>query len=117
MVFVKRALSVARLALVAAPAFALALLCILTLAGCQGVVAGIPLPPPNPNATLQNSVNHIIFMMQENRSFDAYFGKLNDFRADTFSLGRDTDDLESTFTNQADDGTLVSNFHLPTGCI
>jgi phospholipase C len=89
----------------------------LTLAGCQGLVAGIPLPPPNPNATLQNSVNHIIFMMQENRSFDAYFGKLNDYRADTFSLGRDTDDLESTFTNPADDGTMVSNFHLPTGCI
>jgi phospholipase C len=56
-------------------------------------------------------------MMQENRSFDAYFGKLNDFRTGAFGLGRDTDDLESTFTNQADDGTMVSNFHLPTGCI
>jgi phospholipase C len=54
---------------------------LLGLAACQGIVAGapqFPLPTPNPNATLQNSVNHIIFMMQENRSFDAYFGKLNE---------------------------------------
>ena len=98
-------------------------LCALTalvLAGCQGIVSGapqIPLPPPNPNATLENSVNHIIFMMQENRSFDAYFGKLNDFRSGTFALGRDTDDLENIFANPADDGTLVTNFHLATGCI
>jgi phospholipase C len=118
MVFVKRALGVAKLMLLAAPGSALVLF--LTLSGCQGIANGpnqIPLPPPNPNATLQNSVNHIIFMMQENRSFDAYFGKLNDFRAGVFGLGRDTDDLETTFTNQADDGTMVSNFHLSTGCI
>jgi phospholipase C len=93
---------------------------LLGLAACQGIVAGapqFPLPTPNPNATLQNSVNHIIFMMQENRSFDAYFGKLNDYRAGVFLIGRDTDDLESTFSNPADDGTLVSNFHLSMGCI
>jgi phospholipase C len=66
---------------------------------------------------LQNSVNHIIFMMQENRSFDAYFGKLNDYRASTFGLGRDSDDLETAFSNPADDGTVISNFHLTTACI
>jgi len=100
--------------------YLLCALALLVLAGCQGIVAGtpqIPLPPPNPNATLDNSVNHIIFMMQENRSFDAYFGKINDFRSGTFALGRDMDDLESSFTNPADDGTLIGNFHLPTGCI
>ena len=93
---------------------------LLGLAACQGIVGGapqFPLPPPNPNATLQNSVNHIIFMMQENRSFDAYFGKLDDYRAGVFQIGRDVDDLESTFSNPADDGTSVSNFHLSTGCI
>src|SRR5262249_7423646 len=93
---------------------------LLGLAACQGIVGGapqFPLPPPNPNATLQNSVNHIIFMMQENRSFDAYFGKLDDYRAGVFQIGRDADDLESTFSNPADDGTSVSNFHLSTGCI
>jgi len=101
--------------------FALCGLALLVIfSACQGIVGGppqIPLPPPNPNATFDNSVNHIIFMMQENRSFDAYFGKLNDFRSGTFALGRDTDDLESVFTNPADDGTLVPNFHLTTGCI
>jgi hypothetical protein len=30
----------------------------------------------NPAGTV-NSVNHVIFMMQENRSFDTYFGMLN----------------------------------------
>ena len=91
------------------------------LAGCQGVsgASGGPPPAPTPTAvpTLQNSVNHIIFMMQENRSFDAYFGKLNDYRASAFGLGRDSDDLEATFSNPADDGTMVSNFHLTTVCI
>jgi phospholipase C len=77
--------------------------------GCQGV-ATLP-------ANTSHQVNHIIFMMQENRSFDAYFGKLNDFRASAFAQPRNTDDLEATFTNQADDGVVVSSFHLTTSCI
>src|SRR5260370_11725818 len=90
------------------------------LAGCQGIVSGapqFPLPSPNPNGTLQNSVNHIIFMMQANRSFDAYFGKLNDYRSAAFLLGRDTDDLVTPFSNLADTGTSATNFHRTTGCI
>lgn len=91
------------------------------LTGCQGVGFGSnnptpsPTPAPSPVGSLQ-SVNHIIFMMQENRSFDAYFGKMNDYRA-SLGLGRDTDDLESLFTNPADDGDTITNFHLPTSCI
>src|SRR5215470_10715382 len=90
------------------------------LAGCQAVgTAGGPTPTPTPLATptLQKSVNHIIFMMQENRSFDAYFGKLNDYRASVFGVGRDSDDLETAFSNPSDDGTVVSSFHLTTACI
>jgi phospholipase C len=101
-------------------------LCVLlflsVLTGCQGLGATAtptptptPTPSPTPTPTLQ-SVNHIIFMMQENRSFDAYFGKINDYRA-SLTLGRDADDLESTFTNPADDGDTISNFHLATSCI
>ena len=101
-------------------------LCVLlflsVLTGCQGLGATSTPPPtptptatPTPTPTLQ-SVNHIIFMMQENRSFDAYFGKINDYRA-SLTLGRDADDLESTFTNPADDGDTISNFHLATSCI
>lgn len=86
--------------------------------GCQGLGVPsnlVPTPTPTPGGSLQ-SVNHIIFMMQENRSFDAYFGKLNDFRASQ-GLGRDTDDLETLFTNPADDGQAIQNFHLTTTCI
>lgn len=93
--------------------FAFVVLCALT--GCQGVGAGGNATPTPTPGSLQ-SVNHIIFMMQENRSFDAYFGKLNDFRA-SLGLGRDTDDMETLFTNPADDGDTIQNFHLTTTCI
>lgn len=79
------------------------------LAGCGGVTT---LPGNTPH-----QVNHIIFMMQENRSFDAYFAKLNDYRTTAFAQPRNVDDLEVAFTNPADDGTTVSSFHLATSCI
>ena len=65
-----------------------AVLSLTLLTGCQGLGAATgPTPTPTPTTaqggSLQN-VNHIIFMMQENRSFDSYFGKINDYRA---SLG------------------------------
>src|SRR4051812_26106928 len=55
-----------------------AVLSLTILTGCQGLGVGTgasasPTPSPTPSGSLQ-SVNHIIFMMQENRSFDAYFG-------------------------------------------
>jgi phospholipase C len=88
-------------------------LAVLFLSGCQGIIpASTSATDPSP----QGSVNHIIFLLQENRSFDSYFGKLNDYRASQ-GLGRDADDLEATFANPADDGTFVSNFHLTTSCI
>src|SRR5581483_9329711 len=31
-------------------------------------------------------INHILFMIQENRSFDEYFGKLDDYRVKAFGL-------------------------------
>ncbi|PYP92569.1 MAG: hypothetical protein DMG65_03485 [Candidatus Angelobacter sp. Gp1-AA117] len=55
-------------------------------------------------------------MMQENRSFDAYFGKINDFRANQ-GLGRDLDALDTAFSNPADDGDNISNYHLVTSCL
>jgi phospholipase C len=36
----------------------------------------------NPSATVQ-SVNHVIFMLQENHTFDDYFGMLNPYRKPT----------------------------------
>jgi phospholipase C len=87
------------------------------LCGCAGIRSGAaPTPTPTPTPGSLQSVNHIIFMMQENRSFDAYFGKMDDFRASQ-GLGRDADDLEASYANPADDGSTIATFHLPTSCI
>jgi phospholipase C len=105
-----------------------ALLSVALLTGCQGLGASSPTPTPTPTpsptpAGSLQSVNHIIFMMQENRSFDAYFGKINDYRASlTPAVGRDVDDLETNFTNPTDDQKTIPNdtittFHLATSCI
>src|SRR5262249_60433595 len=59
----------------------------------------------------------IILLEQHNRAVDAYFGKSDDDRDGVVLIGRAVDDLESTFSNPADDGTLFSNFHLSSGCI
>ena len=107
--------------------YSLSFLVLLLITGCQGVgVASSPTltptptptspPTPSPTPGTLQSVNHIIFMLQENRSFDAYFGKINDYRA-TLGLTRAVDDLETSFTNPADNGDAVQNFHLQTSCI
>jgi phospholipase C len=50
-----------------------------------------PSPPPPPPS---NPINHIIFLAEENRSFDHYFGKLNDSRsAPPFNLPREVNGL------------------------
>lgn len=99
-----------------------AVLSLTMLTGCQGLGASTgptptPTPPTAQGGSLQN-VNHIIFMMQENRSFDSYFGKINDYRA-SLGLGRDADDLETDFTAPTDspDTQQIRTFHLGTSCI
>src|SRR5260370_1934035 len=57
---------------------------LLILCGCQGLVNG-----SSSSGNIQ-AVNHIVFMVQENRSFDNYFGQLpaywqaNGFRSPQF---------------------------------
>ncbi len=78
------------------------------------------------------AVNHIIFMAEENRSFDTYFGKLNEYRVangwggpnDVDGLPDDCSSTNSDWTvpcsasNQEPDlKTLVYAFHLKTMCI
>ena len=71
-----------------------------TLSGCAGLGGGSsPTPTPTPPAGSLNSLNHIILFMQENRSFDHYFGQLNAYRAkQTPALPQDVD----TWTSGAD---------------
>src|SRR5438270_8376725 len=81
-----------------------------------------------------SAINHIIFVAEENRSFDVYFGKLNEYRA-KLGLGPDVDGLpdncsssNSDWTkqcgamNKAPDAsgapkTPIYAFHLKTMCI
>lgn len=80
-------------------------------------------PPPQPQGSLQ-SINHIIFMFQENRSFDHYFGKLNDYRA-KLGLPQDVDGIPvQGFTNPAYECTpdtlatcgVVTSYHETDAC-
>jgi phospholipase C len=53
---------------------------IAVMTACQGLGAGgAPQPTPTPVGSIA-SVNHIIIMVQENRSFDSYFGNMTAFR-------------------------------------
>src|SRR5262249_40588034 len=86
-----------------------------------------PPPPPTPTPTPATptpsgitAVNHIIFVLQENRSFDSYFGMLNPYRkAHGFNIGDDhveydvdgIDDKLATLSNTNDEGTVFQLFH------
>jgi hypothetical protein len=61
------------------------------------------------------AVNHVVFMLQENRSFDTYFGQLNAYRQ-AHGLPADVDGMPANAANPADNGTKVSAFKLNTLC-
>jgi phospholipase C len=70
-------------------------------------------------------VNHVLFLMQENRTFDTYFGMLNPYRrANSFNVGDDgktydvdgIDDKLST-TNVNDEGTSFPLFKTTSTCL
>jgi phospholipase C len=76
--------------------------------------------------SLNGSVNHIIFMMQENRPFDHYFGMLNPYRgANGYNVGDDgvtytvdgIDDKLSMINNLDDEGQSYNLFKLISTCI
>jgi len=82
-----------------------------------------PTPTPGPGIA---SINHIIFVLQENRSFDTYFGMLNPYRkAHGWNIGDDQreydvdgiDDKLSTIFNKNDEGTIFPLFHTTSTCL
>lgn len=92
-------------------------LLLLGLAGCRGLVNGGAESGNHPNPQLNQTVNHIIFMVQENRSFDTYFGRLNDYRMRQ-GLAADVDGLPSNASNPAANGNgVVTPFHFNTQCV
>jgi phospholipase C len=65
-------------------------------------------------ATNANAINHVIFMLQENRTFDNYFGMLNAYRkANGWNIGDDgkeydvdgLDGSKASISNPMDQGT------------
>ena len=79
----------------------------------------------NPSNTVK-SVNHVIFMMQENHTFDNYFGMLNPYRvANNLNVGDDgntytvdgIDDKLKSIKNEDDAGDSFSLFKLASTCV
>ena len=63
-------------------------------------------PPPPPPAV--SPINHIIVLVEENRSFDHYFGKLNDYRsAPPFNLPREVNGLPDNCSSTNSDWTVA----------
>jgi phospholipase C len=72
------------------------------------------------------SIGHVIFMQQENHSFDNYFGMLNPYRkANGWEVGDDgkkyevdgIDDKLTTISNMDDEGTSYPLFKFTSTCI
>jgi phospholipase C len=76
-------------------------------------------------ASLQ-SINHVVFLLQENHTFDNYFGMLNPYRkANSLNIGDDgvdyevdgIDDKLATISNENDEGTSFQLFKFKSTCI
>ena len=76
-------------------------------------------------ASLQ-SIDHVIFMLQENHTFDNYFGMLNPYRqTNGLNVGADgntynvdgIDDKLTTISNSDDQGTIYPLFKFTSSCI
>jgi phospholipase C len=102
------------LALVASPSFG-------ATPAAATPVAGSSNAPPDITA-----VNHVIFMLQENRSFDTYFGMINPYRvARGWNIGDDhkeydvdgIEDKLSKISNEDDENQSFNLFHTTSSCL
>ena len=89
------------------------------LCGCQGLPGSAAPPPPPGDLT---AINHIVFMAQENRSFDTYFGQLQAYwQANGYPQAAQQppfDGLPANASNPSFDGTTtVPAYHVATECI
>ncbi len=84
------------------------------MCGCQGTQQPTS---SQPDPGLQ-SINHIIFMAQENRSFDTYFGQLPAYWAANGFPAQQFDGIPANASNPGYNGAApVSAFHIASECI
>jgi phospholipase C len=87
------------------------------LCACQGLQQG-PGAPPVPQDPGVSALNHIIFMAQENRSFDHYFGQLPAYWAAHGYASLQFDGLPANASNPGwNAGNTVAAYHLATECL
>jgi|HubBroStandDraft_1064217.scaffolds.fasta_scaffold43447_1 phospholipase C len=93
--------------------------------GSGGNASGAATVTVIPANSLQ-SISHVVFMLQENHSFDNYFGMLNPYReANGWNVGEDgvtynvdgIDDKLGTISNTNDAGTVYPLFKLASTCV
>jgi len=93
--------------------------------GIGGSVSADATVVVTPAGSIQ-SIDHVIFMLQENHTFDDYFGMLNPYRiSNGWNVGDDgkvytvdgIDDKLTTISNVDDEGTSYSLFKFTSTCI
>lgn len=96
-----------------------------TAVGAGGTATAEVTVTVSATGSVQN-VDHVIFMLQENHTFDNYFGMLNPYRqANGMNVGADgvtynvdgIDDKLTTISNSDDQGTAYSLFKFTSTCV
>jgi phospholipase C len=96
-----------------------------TATGTAGNATAATTVTVTPTGSVQ-SIDHVIFMLQENHSFDNYFGMLNPYRiANKWNVGDDgvtyqvdgIDDKLTTISNMDDEGTAFPLFKFTSTCV
>jgi phospholipase C len=77
--------------------------------GVDGLIARAA--AANPSAGSLKDIEHVVILIQENRSFDHYFGTLSGVRGFGDKQGR------SAFFQRGTNGRTLHPFHLPSDCL
>ena len=100
------------------PGFALALL-LFSLAACGGPSSagssGHGTPGTGGPKGGIGQINHVIFTLQENRSFDHYFGRLAEYERQ-HNISSDPEEIPLSVQLTDRSGNLISPYHLQTVC-
>ncbi|HUA16129.1 MAG TPA: alkaline phosphatase family protein [Verrucomicrobiae bacterium] len=72
--------------------------------------------PPAPPSGM-TKIHHIVFEIQENRSFDDYFGVMNQYRANNGVNDNAVDDLNLNTSLPDIAGQMIKPFHMQTECM